>query len=295
MSMLVRRMKIGATVHGMRSSFRMWAADVAHAPFDGRRAVPRPRHRERRSTGLSAVQHVGAASPNHERVGKLRQRLRRRQRRSAAPGDEPMTRGLNWDRMAANPGFYPTKPEPWLRAIALRQPFAWAVIYGGKDVENRSLNAPRQFKAAVGRHVFVHASKTMTRAEYEDAVEFMRKIGVACPHPDELQFGGVKAGCLNRARPVWAARSASSATASAERSPGRPRRACRASAPRSAITAGGSSDEGHEAARSDPSIEDGLDENDWKGFAHQTAVQGQRIQIVGDDIFVGRRPCRRGR
>jgi len=34
------------------------------------------------------------------------------------------------------------------------------------------------------------------------------------------------------------------------------------------------------------SIEDGLDENDWKGFAHQTAVQGQRIQIVGDDIFV---------
>jgi enolase len=34
------------------------------------------------------------------------------------------------------------------------------------------------------------------------------------------------------------------------------------------------------------SIEDGLDENDWKGFARQTAVQGNRIQIVGDDIFV---------
>ena len=34
MSMLVRRMKIDATVHGMRSSFRMWAADVAHAPFE---------------------------------------------------------------------------------------------------------------------------------------------------------------------------------------------------------------------------------------------------------------------
>src|SRR5208283_2193405 len=34
------------------------------------------------------------------------------------------------------------------------------------------------------------------------------------------------------------------------------------------------------------SIEDGFDENDWAGFAKQTAVEGGRIQIVGDDIFV---------
>jgi len=34
------------------------------------------------------------------------------------------------------------------------------------------------------------------------------------------------------------------------------------------------------------SIEDGLDENDWTGFAAQTAAQGSRIQIVGDDNFV---------
>ena len=34
------------------------------------------------------------------------------------------------------------------------------------------------------------------------------------------------------------------------------------------------------------SLEDGLDENDWSGFARQTARQGGRIQIVGDDIFV---------
>jgi enolase len=34
------------------------------------------------------------------------------------------------------------------------------------------------------------------------------------------------------------------------------------------------------------SIEDGLDENDWAGFAAQTSSQGERIQIVGDDIFV---------
>ena len=34
------------------------------------------------------------------------------------------------------------------------------------------------------------------------------------------------------------------------------------------------------------SIEDGLAENDWDGFREQTAKQGDRIQIVGDDNFV---------
>ena len=34
------------------------------------------------------------------------------------------------------------------------------------------------------------------------------------------------------------------------------------------------------------SIEDGLDENDWLGFAKLTAADGGRTQIVGDDIFV---------
>ena len=34
------------------------------------------------------------------------------------------------------------------------------------------------------------------------------------------------------------------------------------------------------------SIEDGLDENDWSGFKEHTAALGNKIQIVGDDIFV---------
>jgi len=34
------------------------------------------------------------------------------------------------------------------------------------------------------------------------------------------------------------------------------------------------------------SLEDGLAENDWEGFQAQTAALGDRIQIVGDDIFV---------
>ena len=34
------------------------------------------------------------------------------------------------------------------------------------------------------------------------------------------------------------------------------------------------------------SIEDGLDENDWEGFKAHTAALGDRIQVVGDDIYV---------
>lgn len=34
------------------------------------------------------------------------------------------------------------------------------------------------------------------------------------------------------------------------------------------------------------SIEDGLAENDWVGFAKQTATIGDRMQIVGDDLYV---------
>lgn len=34
------------------------------------------------------------------------------------------------------------------------------------------------------------------------------------------------------------------------------------------------------------SIEDGQDESDWAGFAYQTKILGDKIQLVGDDLFV---------
>ena len=34
------------------------------------------------------------------------------------------------------------------------------------------------------------------------------------------------------------------------------------------------------------SIEDGLDENDWDGFKKLTEVLGDKVQLVGDDLFV---------
>ena len=34
------------------------------------------------------------------------------------------------------------------------------------------------------------------------------------------------------------------------------------------------------------SIEDGMDENDWKGWKYLTKIAGKKTQIVGDDLFV---------
>ena len=34
------------------------------------------------------------------------------------------------------------------------------------------------------------------------------------------------------------------------------------------------------------SLEDGLDEEDWEGWQHQTQILGNQLQLVGDDLFV---------
>ncbi|MFN7178353.1 hypothetical protein [Hyphomonas sp.] len=75
-------------------------------------------------------------------------------------------------------------------SLSVRQPWAWALIHGGKVVENRG-RVPAGSWRLVGRRVFIHAAKGMTRAEYEDACRFMQSIGVDCPRPDQLPRGGV--------------------------------------------------------------------------------------------------------
>lgn len=80
---------------------------------------------------------------------------------------------------------------PPIKALSVRQPWAWAIIHGGKPVENRSQGAVRHMNfSGIGR-LGIHASKGMTRAEYEDARDFMESIGVACPAAADLLRGGL--------------------------------------------------------------------------------------------------------
>lgn len=76
------------------------------------------------------------------------------------------------------------------KAISVRQPWAWALIHGGKDVENRN-KAPIGTRQLIGHRIQIHAAKGMTRDEYENALDYMLRLGVPCPHPSELLRGGV--------------------------------------------------------------------------------------------------------
>jgi hypothetical protein len=71
-------------------------------------------------------------------------------------------------------------------ALSLRQPWAWMVTRGSKDVENRVWRRVR-----LGRFL-IHASKAMTRREYDEAVAFAAAVSDdVIPPREELQFGGI--------------------------------------------------------------------------------------------------------
>jgi hypothetical protein len=75
-------------------------------------------------------------------------------------------------------------------ALSVRQPWAWAIIYAGKDIENRSWQAVNHGLRQRGR-IAIHAAKSMTREEYEEASDFMNSIHIACPGAADLPRGGI--------------------------------------------------------------------------------------------------------
>ena len=70
-------------------------------------------------------------------------------------------------------------------ALSVRQPSAWAIIHGGKDVENRSLGSIRAGRMVPGR-IAIHAAIGMKRAEYDYLVWRWAQDGVTVPRPDAL-------------------------------------------------------------------------------------------------------------
>lgn len=70
-------------------------------------------------------------------------------------------------------------------ALSVRQPWAWMIIHGGKDIENRDWNTRFRGK------VLIHAAKGCTRDEYEDAAWFAESQGIKVPPLKELERGGI--------------------------------------------------------------------------------------------------------
>lgn len=73
-------------------------------------------------------------------------------------------------------------------ALTLRQPWAWAVVDGGKDVENR------RWSTSFRGEFLIHAAKGMTRKEYESALYWIGEHvprALPLPNVDALERGGI--------------------------------------------------------------------------------------------------------
>ena len=75
-------------------------------------------------------------------------------------------------------------------ALSVRQPWAWAIIYGGKVIENRSLGSIRS-GGMIPRRICIHAASGMTQDEYRWGVWRLHRHGVACPAPAKLPRGAI--------------------------------------------------------------------------------------------------------
>ena len=76
-----------------------------------------------------------------------------------------------------------------VKALSIRQPWAWAVIYGGKDIENRPAGAVKMMAHTVGRRIFIHAAKS--RLDLESGLHSLRTRGLKPPQPKAFPLGGV--------------------------------------------------------------------------------------------------------
>ena len=63
------------------------------------------------------------------------------------------------------------RSEPML-ALSIRQPWAWAIIHAGKDVENRSENMARRAERLIGQIILIHAGKTLDHGAFEMLDDF---------------------------------------------------------------------------------------------------------------------------
>lgn len=67
-----------------------------------------------------------------------------------------------------------------MKAISIRQPWAWMILHAGKDIENRDW--PTSFRG----EVLIHAGKGMTQDEYEECLTTAKSISLDHPFPPEL-------------------------------------------------------------------------------------------------------------
>ena len=70
-----------------------------------------------------------------------------------------------------------------MKALSVRQPWAWAILHAGKDIENRPERIARMAEKLIGHRIYIHAGLKLD----ESALDFMPDVD----WPDEYDVGGI--------------------------------------------------------------------------------------------------------
>lgn len=73
-----------------------------------------------------------------------------------------------------------------MKTLSVRQPYAWLLVSGLKDVENRSWDTTHR-----GPLLIHAAAKPMTQADRAWLAELCTECGIAHPSEDDLRTGGI--------------------------------------------------------------------------------------------------------
>lgn len=89
-----------------------------------------------------------------------------------------------------------------MKALSIRQPWAWLIVEGYKDIENRD------WYTTYRGQLLIHAAKTLRSADYRFAVDYAYKRGVIVPPARELPLGGIVGAvtlidCVTSYKSVW--------------------------------------------------------------------------------------------
>jgi hypothetical protein len=89
-----------------------------------------------------------------------------------------------------------------VKALSIRQPWAWLIVNGHKDIENR------EWRTNFRGRIYVHASKGMTQDEYAIGYVIAEENSVKLPAFKDLQRGGIVGavtitGCVSKSDSPW--------------------------------------------------------------------------------------------
>lgn len=72
-----------------------------------------------------------------------------------------------------------------MKALSVRAIWAWAIIYGGKDIENRP------YRIKYRGELLIHSGQQLTKKEYQEAKEFCGSMNVIVPDLKCLSRGKI--------------------------------------------------------------------------------------------------------